>query len=115
MRSLAMTWDGRLIHDPALTVYAAFLYPRAPGNPTIELVEPDGSSSVVQKFLKRGGGLHHLCYEVDNLERQLEFAKRNRDLLVRPLVQAVAFEGRQVAWIYTKNKILVEYVERCPV
>ena len=113
MRSLALTWDGRIIHDPALTVSVAFLYPRFPGNPTIELVEPEGSGSVVHKFLQRGGGLHHLCYEVDCLASQLEFTKLNRDLLVRPPVQAVAFQGRRVAWIYTRNKFLVEYVERC--
>jgi methylmalonyl-CoA/ethylmalonyl-CoA epimerase len=114
MRSLALTWDGQIIHDPALTVNVSFLYPRLPGSPTIELVEPEGSGSVVHKFLQRGGGLHHLCYEVDCLESQMEFAKVNRDLLVRPLVQAVAFQGRRVAWIYTRNKFLVEYVERCP-
>lgn len=114
MRSLGLTWDGRIIHDPLQTVTVAFLYPRSPGNPTIELVEPAGSGSVVHKFLQRGGGLHHFCYEVDCLSRQLEFAKLNRDLIVRPPAQAAAFEGRRIAWIYTRNKLLVEYVEKCP-
>ena len=114
MRSLGLTWDGRIIHDPLQTVAVAFLYPSSLGNPTIELVEPAGSGSVVHKFLQRGGGLHHLCYEVDSLSRQLEFAKQNRDLIVRPPAQAAAFEGRRIAWIYTRNKLLVEYVEKCP-
>jgi len=38
-------------------------------NTKIELLEPLGSSSPVKSFLDRnpGGGMHHLCYEVDDI------------------------------------------------
>ena len=111
--SLALEWDGRIIHDPAQTVYVSFFQPRAAGNPVIELVEPEGNGSAVHKFLQRGGGLHHLCYEVDSLERQLEWTRSNRDLIIRHPQPAVAFDGRRIAWVYTRNKLLVEYLERC--
>ena len=55
-------------HDPLQRVRVAFIYPRRQGDPSIELVEPAGPGSPVEKFLERGGGLHHLCYEVDNLD-----------------------------------------------
>jgi methylmalonyl-CoA/ethylmalonyl-CoA epimerase len=113
VRSLALEWDGRIIHDPTQTVYVSFFRPALAGNAVIELVEPEGNGSAVHKFLQRGGGLHHLCYEVDSLEQQLERARVNRDLIIRPPEPAVAFDGRLIAWTYTRNKLLVEYLERC--
>lgn len=111
--SLALHWDGKIIHDSLQTVYVSFFQPLVAGNPTIELVEPEDNGSTVHKFLQRGGGLHHLCYEVASLEEQLEWTKRNRDLIVRPPAPAVAFEGRRIAWVYTRSKMLLEYLERC--
>src|SRR5208282_3254267 len=102
--SLGMVWDQRIVHDPAQTVRVSFLHPRTPENPLIELVEPEGTESAVARFLRRGGGLHHLCYEVDSMEKQLEWTRTRRDLIVRVPTPAVAFEGRRIAWVYTKNK-----------
>jgi methylmalonyl-CoA/ethylmalonyl-CoA epimerase len=78
----------------------------------VELVEPAGEQSPVIPFLKHGGGLHHLCYEIDDLEGQLRLSREQQGIVVRPPLPAVAFQGRRIAWIYTKNKLLVEYLER---
>jgi methylmalonyl-CoA/ethylmalonyl-CoA epimerase len=39
-------------------------------NTKIELIEPLGDGSPVAKFLERNpdGGIHHVCYEVDDIE-----------------------------------------------
>jgi methylmalonyl-CoA/ethylmalonyl-CoA epimerase len=66
----------------------------------------------VQNFLKRGGGLHHLCYEVDSLSAQLQLSRSLGGLVVRQPCPAVAFGGRQIAWVYTADKLLTEYLER---
>jgi methylmalonyl-CoA/ethylmalonyl-CoA epimerase len=63
-------------------------------------------------FLKKGGGLHHLCYEVQDLEKQLELTRSKGGLIARPPMPAEAFGGRRIAWVYTKNKLLIEYLER---
>jgi len=78
----------------------------------IELVEPAGAESPVQNFLKRGGGLHHLCYEVDSLTAQLQLSRSLGGLIVRQPMPAVAFGGRQIAWVYTADKLLTEYLAR---
>jgi methylmalonyl-CoA/ethylmalonyl-CoA epimerase len=75
-------------------------------------VEPAGEKSPVIPFLKRGGGLHHLCYEIDDLEEQLRLSRTQGGLVTRPPLPAVAFNGRRIAWVYTKQKLLVEYLER---
>jgi methylmalonyl-CoA/ethylmalonyl-CoA epimerase len=42
----------------------------------IELLEPINPDNGVGKFLaKRGGGLHHLCFETDDVEKELDGAR----------------------------------------
>jgi methylmalonyl-CoA/ethylmalonyl-CoA epimerase len=110
--SLDAHWDGKVIHDPLQVVSVTFLRPGTPQNPVVELVEPAGDKSPVLGFLKRGGGLHHLCYEVQGLEKQLEIARSMGMLITRPPQPAVAFGGRRIAWVYTKHRLLLELLEK---
>lgn len=85
----------------------------APGGGTrLELVEPLTADSPLARFIEKGGGLHHLCFEVDDLERQIQHMKAQNALLVRHPKPAVAFGGRHIAWMMTREKLLVEYLER---
>lgn len=46
------------------------------GESEIELLEPLSPDNGVGKFLaRRGGGLHHVCFETEDVERELEGAK----------------------------------------
>lgn len=112
VQALDARWDGIVFHDPNQGVRVTFLHSKRAGNPVVELVEPAAEDSPVIPFLKRGGGLHHVCYEVDDLEAQLQLSRSQRGIVVRPPFAAVAFEGRRIAWVYTKNKLLIEYLER---
>jgi len=110
--SLHATWDEKIFHDPNQVVRVTFLSLQSSAGPLFELVEPAGEKSPVIPFLKKGGGLHHLCYEVDNLEQSLAFSRSKGGIITRPPMPAVAFDGRRIAWVYTKSKLLVEYLER---
>src|SRR5256885_1385706 len=59
--SLQASWDGAIFHDPLQKVRVTFLRTSNPGDAQIELVEPAADDSPVNVFLKKGGGLHHLC------------------------------------------------------
>jgi len=111
VRSLAAEWDGRIIEDPLQKVKVAFLSTR-PQDGQIELVEPVGPDSPVLRFLQeKGGGLHHACYEVADLEKELnDFRSRGAVIAKRPK-PAVAFDGRRIAWVVTAEKLLVELLE----
>jgi methylmalonyl-CoA/ethylmalonyl-CoA epimerase len=111
-RSIAGEWNGNIIHDPLQQARVTFMQCGADGNPAIELVEPDSEKSPLNKFVAKGGGLHHICYEVDSLETQLASCRLNGSLIVKQPLPAVAFQGRPIAWVYTKEKLLVEYLER---
>jgi len=113
--SISASWDGRIIHDPLQRVRVAFLKPVDPRNPVYELVEPAGDDSPVGRFLKKaGGGLHHVCYEIDKLESGLEEAERAGFAVVSTPTPAAAFGGRRIAWICCKNRLLLELLERGP-
>ena len=46
------------------------------GDSEIELLEPIDPENGVGKFLaRRGGGLHHVCFETDDVARELENAR----------------------------------------
>jgi methylmalonyl-CoA/ethylmalonyl-CoA epimerase len=112
-RSISAQWDGLIFADPLQEVRVTFLRSStSPNESLIELVEPSSEKSPVQNFLKRGGGLHHLCYEVDSLEAQLQLSRSIGGLVVRQPMPAVAFGGRQIAWVYTADKLLTEYLAR---
>lgn len=109
--SLGMTWDGAIYHDPTQKVRVTFLA-TGPNCAQIELVEPASGDSPVTKFLAKGGGQHHLCYEVDNIEEALGVFKSRRSVIVQRPCPAVAFNGRRIAWFVTPEKLVVELLEK---
>ncbi|HEY7306810.1 MAG TPA: VOC family protein [Bryobacteraceae bacterium] len=109
--SLGAVWDGSIFNDPKQKVKVAFLSTQ-PSHGRIELVEPASEDSPVAKFLReRGGGLHHLCYEVRDLEQALAAFKLRGAVIAKRPLPAVAFDGRRIAWILTAEKLLVELLE----
>jgi len=111
-RSLNGVWDERIIHVPEQTVWVSFVRRRVPVEPLFELVQPVDAASRVSAFLKRGGGLHHLCYEVADLQAEVENAATDGSIVVHKPAPAAFFGGRPVAWAYTRDRLLIEYLER---
>ncbi len=105
-KSWSETW-----HDPLQKVRVAFIFPQKESDPSFELVEPAGPGSPVQDFLELGGGLHHVCYEVDDLDRAVRDARTQGLVLVRRAQPAVAFAGRRIAWFISREKLLIELLE----
>jgi len=84
------------------------------GDGGIELLEPTGPDSAIAKFIeKRGEGVHHLSFEVDDLEDEIERLKKEGFMMVddKPRVGA---DGYRVAFLHPKttNGVLVEISEK---
>jgi methylmalonyl-CoA/ethylmalonyl-CoA epimerase len=91
-------------------VKAAFL---SIGETNIELVEPLSESSPVARFLeKRGQGVHHLAFRVENMEGMLENLKDKGVLLVDEKPR-IGIEGGKIAFLHPKSTgdVLVELCE----
>jgi len=113
--SMSAHWDRQITHDPRQRVRVAFFYPVDKRNPVLELVEPADENSPVGSFLQNGGGFHHVCYEIDDLESGLQSARETGLVVVGHPALAVAFSGRRIAWLCSKNRLLIELLERHPV
>ena len=110
---LGGAWDAQIFHDPLQKVRVSFLKTPGAQDVRIELVEPAAEDSPVRLFLKKtGGGLHHLCYEVPDLEAHLKHMWDSGAFLVQPPMPAVAFGQRRIAWMMTPQKLLLEFLER---
>ncbi len=73
----------RIVPDEGVSVAEKIV-----GGVEIELLEPIGNSSPIQGFLeRRGEGIHHLCFEVDDIYSHFE---RMRSLGVRLLSDEVS-------------------------
>ena len=80
----------------------------------IELIEPISSKSPVKEFSTKGGGFHHICFEVDDLESELEKMEKNgARIIVQP---TKGFENRLIAFVMLNleysNCNLIELVEK---
>jgi len=110
--SLAASAVSEIVEDPLQQARVVFLTPPSSDGVKIELVAPTGPSSPVAAFAQKGGGLHHVCYEVDNLDFELQNLRDRKLVLLRPPKTAAAFGGRRIAWVVTREKLLIEYLER---
>ena len=83
------------------------------GESRIELLEPTAPDSPVAKFLdKNGPGLHHVAYEVANLEQRLAELKANGVRLVDEAPRGGAHATR-IAFLHPKASggVLTELCE----
>lgn len=105
---------GETIHDPVQTAYIQFLEGATP-KVLIELISPDGPNSKLTVALKKGGGLNHLAYSTDEIEKDCQELRSSGMLLLQAPVEAQAFPGRRIAWLMGRDGIPIELVEQGPV
>ncbi len=83
------------------------------GESRIELLEPTAPDSPVAKFLaRRGPGVHHVCFAVDDLEAALQDLQMRgfRLLNAKPVPGA---DGKKIAFLHPDagNGLLIELSE----
>ena len=68
----------------------------------IELIEPADPDSPIISFVKEGGGFHHLCFEVDDIQQEIDkMVKKGARLVVAPIK---GFEDRVIAFLMLNMK-----------
>ena len=68
----------------------------------IELIEPADPDSPIISFVKEGGGFHHLCFEVDDIQQEIDKMVENGARLVVAPVKG--FEDRLIAFLMLNMK-----------
>ena len=85
----------------------------AAGDALVELLEAEASDSPIAKFVdKRGPGIHHVCFVVDDLDASLA---RCREAGIRLIDETprVGAEGKRIAFLHPSatGGVLVELTE----
>ena len=81
-------------------------------NTKIELLEPLGENSPIAKFLEKNadGGMHHICYEVEDLIAAREKLKAGGARVLGDGTPKIGAHGKPVLFLHPKdfNGTLVE-------
>jgi len=81
-------------------------------NTKIELLEPLGATSPIAKFLERNadGGIHHVCYEVDDILAARDRLKAKGARVLGDGEPRIGAHGKSVLFLHPKdfNGTLVE-------
>lgn len=96
-------------YDPLQRVRLALL---GSSNYRIELIEPVDERSPSYDFMRKGGGFHHFCYSVTDMEMSIKDLQKNGHFLFVKPTEAILFGGRKVAFLFSKeDKKVIELVE----
>ena len=79
----------------------------------IELLESIDENGVISKFIdKKGEGLHHIAFEVDNLETEMERLKNEGFILLNDKPKKGA-DNKLICFLHPKNTngVLIELCE----
>ena len=83
------------------------------GDSLVELLEAKSQDSPIGKFVaKRGPGLHHVCFAVDNLDDMLERC-RTAGIRLIDHTPRIGAEGKRIAFVHPSatGGVLVELSE----
>jgi methylmalonyl-CoA/ethylmalonyl-CoA epimerase len=83
------------------------------GEVQIELLEPMEPDSPISTFIeKRGEGMHHLCYQVDDIEAQIAELKKKQVRMIDDEPRSGA-HGSKIAFLHPKSsaKVLTELTQ----
>jgi methylmalonyl-CoA/ethylmalonyl-CoA epimerase len=83
------------------------------GEVQIELLEPIEPESPISAFIeKRGEGMHHISYQVDDIEKQIDELKQKQVRMIDETPRSGA-HGSRIAFLHPKSsaKVLTELTQ----
>ena len=84
------------------------------GKGKVELLKSISDDSTIEKFLnKKGEGIHHVCFEVDNIEQAI-IELKEKDISIVSENPSIGAEGYKIVFIHPKSTggVLVELAEK---
>jgi methylmalonyl-CoA/ethylmalonyl-CoA epimerase len=108
--TLGLEMEGT-VEEPEQQVTVAFM---PVGGSDVELIEPDETDSGVARYLdKRGEGVHHICFEVSDIDAVLARLKEAGTQLINeePVTNR---RGWRLAFVHPKaaHGVLIELCEK---
>jgi methylmalonyl-CoA/ethylmalonyl-CoA epimerase len=108
--------------DPIQKVTASFLAGEDENTVYIELIQPTDDASPVAKFLETGGGgLHHLCFEVDDIKEMASRLAQKGFQVISPPVECVGYDrsfnlkgsqATKISFLLLPGRLLIELLQK---
>ena len=77
----------------------------------VKLIEPQEDNLSLINFVNRGGGFHHLCFRVEDMEEQLSELKEKGLIMLVPPQPGEAFNNHNIAFLLAKYGTNVELID----
>lgn len=77
----------------------------------VKLIEPVEDNQSLINFVTRGGGFHHLCFKVEDMEGQLEDLKGKGLLTLVPPQPGEAFNNHDIAFLLARYGLNIELID----
>jgi methylmalonyl-CoA/ethylmalonyl-CoA epimerase len=87
------------------------LFLEKPGSMDLKLIEPSDAESLLWDFVKKGGGLHHVCFKVPDVQGAVaELAQQGVRILSQPM-PGEAFDDNLIAFCYLGFGVNAELID----
>ncbi|MBS1231668.1 MAG: methylmalonyl-CoA epimerase [Bacteroidetes bacterium] len=77
----------------------------------VKLIEPLADNQSLVNFVNRGGGFHHLCFRVEDMDKQISELKGKGLLMLVPPQPGEAFNNHDIAFMLARNGLNVELID----
>lgn len=77
----------------------------------VKLIEPAEDNKSLINFVNKGGGFHHLCFRVADMEGQLEDLKGKGLLTLVPPQPGEAFNNHDIAFLLARYSLNIELID----
>lgn len=81
------------------------------GSLDLKLIEPSDEQSPLWEFVRKGGGLHHLCFKVSDVGSACDVLREKGAVVISPPQPGEAFDGHPIAFCYLGLGLNVELVD----
>jgi methylmalonyl-CoA/ethylmalonyl-CoA epimerase len=82
-----------------------------PASIDIKLIEPFGDDSPLWGSLRKGEGLHHVCFKVPDVQHDCDRLVARGARLLSPPAAGEAFDGGLIAFLYLGHGLNIELID----
>jgi len=85
---------------------------KSESNEIFELIEPISGNSIVSNIIEKyNNSIYHVCYLTKDINSTIELLKQNGYILINPPKNAILFDNKKVAFMYSKYAGMIELIE----
>jgi methylmalonyl-CoA/ethylmalonyl-CoA epimerase len=87
------------------------MFLRKIGSLTIKLISPASASSPLWETLRKGGGLHHVCFKVADVDEACRSLTERGARVITPPQPGEAFDDHLIAFLYAGFGLNIEVID----